>query len=392
MKKLILLVIVLLILPTTTYSKTWSTKYGNISLTGFIGYRYLYSSAKGFPVDSGMESGLNGIWRYNSSLSTSIQIIHTEGSFKGSLKNKITHAFVTYSDKTPFNIFDRPILFDISAGALRYDIGLYNKHRLNPLLRPGGTIESQSIYWSKLESMLSGGLGVEMNMSYDKWTAGISITKPNTTNIDEEFSIWGAEKSSIKPKFGSNIIVNVEYRPNNEWLFKGSYLNFDFFKPDAIRGAIFKQQGYSKSDSFQAFVLSSKYESPHSKFTISSEYMITKLSGIPWSEFPDDMGFGTSILGTYHYNENLDLRLSYSYYCPPKRSTKKLFSSANMDSAYMKQHDIGVGLSYRLDDVEFKLDAHYVKGGNFLDVREWNSDGSSVKNWWYFGTSITYTF
>ena len=360
----------ILVISTNTIAKTYYVKgLGRFDLSGYAGYRYIYSSVNAFPAPKHTpELGLLLNWQIDKNFS-----IFTQFSYESvnPLDNALVYGFLEYKKKLNENWN-----FTFRGGLLRHQFGLFNDQRVNPRTRPGGIIESQSLYWTQLRRLLSSGYGISLETTYKDFTINYTVSKPTILDQKAEMKIWNItpfKSSELESNFGGAHWLNLHYHPHDKnWLIKSTYIYLNM-------------GGFNNNN----HIFTAGYEYIGSNYDVSIEGMMVKTSQVKWEDIDKNFGWGLYVRGDYDVNDWLSIRAGYSMYRPGRKTIFEIQKILGLQYAITHQDDIGVGLTLYKGNWELKTDVHWVMGGNMLPIKDWNTD-KDLSNWWYTGFSLVY--
>lgn len=365
-----IIIVLLLCLPSISFGRSFDFKeWGNIDISGYAGYRYIYSSVGLFPLDSGPELGLLFNWEMNKNWT-----IFTQFSYENEnpLNHPLVYGFLEYKK----HIF-KDTSIKLQGGLLRYEVGLFNDQRINPRTRPGGTVEAHAIYHPKLRRILSSGAGLKAAVTYKDVSIAYTYAAPEILNQVEEAKIWASSPTkTLESNFGGMQIVNFHYHPSNQnWLYKSTWFRANLGKGNGNNQAFFAGVEYIGSN-----------------FDTSLEFLAAKITEFKWiRDFSKNIGYGLYVRGDYDVNNWFSIRAGYSHYIPPPDISRTIRRARGTQKAVLHQDDIGIGFTIYKNSLEFKTDVHYVSGGNFLESKDWDTT-KNLNSWWYIGTSLVFYF
>ena len=329
-----------------------------VDISGYAGYRYIYSSINTAPSNSFPELGLILNYDISNNFSAFLQMNLNEEGLELDPMYSIIYGFLSFETKH----------IDIHVGKLRHDIGLYNIYSVNPSTR-SGVVAPQSIYWNSLKSTIISGYGINIEAKYNNFKIGYSISEHIIVDAETESQVWtGTPNVEMDSFFGSHQLVTFMYDPIHEpYMFKSSFSKIQLNRQEGLE---FINIGFEYDDC---------------DYNLALESLIVKPHFMDWSEF-NNLIFGYSITLGYHLYEDLEIHTNYNSY---ERSVLQ-HSKLGFSQYSKKWHDISIGLTKSYNNIEFKTDIHKVYGGRLLDPSVWAND--KIKDWWYIGTSLVYHF
>lgn len=358
----LLLTTILLSIPLISNADYHLRLNNQFDISGYIGYRYIWSSIGTDPIGSYPELGLLFNYNPNRYISTKIQLNVNRNALEHNAENFLTYAFLTYQ-----NSFHE-IPFKINIGKLRHEFELYNANIVNPSTRPGGTVAPQAIYWHNLSSTLTSGYGISVSAMLSDFKIKYTISKYIVVNEKQESLMWtGVDFVSMDPYFGSSQIINFNYEPNHlPIIIKSSWSRIKLNKD-------------IKDLQFATFGV--EYDT--NTFSTSAEILLVRSFGNDWIDV-DKLRFGYSISAGYYLYDDLEFHANANIYENSTGINNSIPDAAN------KWKDFSVGVTKYYKSFEFKADIHKVYGGRTLKPKDWTNNG--IDDWWYVGTSIVFHF
>jgi hypothetical protein len=369
-----ILLIVLLVLSNNVLAGGYTYKNDNISFNanGYLGYKYIYTSAKHENEPSEPELGLALSLDIGNNLSLYTQFMYDED-----IENALVYSFASY-DK----LITEDLTIGIKAGKLRHDFALYNADRINPRSRQG-VIVPQAIYWDSLDYLLTSGVGINFNFKWKNLEVSYTIDAPVVTNPEAEAKMWSAVLvKSLQDDFGNHELLTVKYSFDSiPLLIKGAWtrLNWgDDITPlgKAIAGGI-----PDPND-----IITLGFETRIDSFTFSAETLVIKPGLVnSWRE-TDRFSYGTSYTAQYEVDENVKLYTNYNYYYTAALGRSK------PPYWFTHTHDVSVGVNYHQNDWQVSAEVHKVQGGRWVSYNNWIEDPESYKDWYMVGVNAVYFF
>jgi hypothetical protein len=367
----IAIIVLFLLLPVQVHAFTIDTLGIRAHINGYLGYKYIASTAKNSAIPSQPELGINLSVELNDHWST-----YTQFQYDDNIENAMAYNFISY--KTALS---EDAELSINAGKLRHRYGLYNSARVNPLTRQG-VVMPQAIYWDSLRDILTSGTGVEFNIEWKNLEISYSITDPAVTDPDYDAKIWSPRLlKTVDTSFGSFQLATLQYTFDTiPLVYKGSWtrINLGSQNTPAVK-FLFPQ--YENSEQITTIWTNSlKYV--HNDWTFSAESILVQPF---FAEKTSQLGLGLSFTAQYELTEHTALMVNYNEY----RSGKP---RASAQPWYNYAKDINIGVTYHRDKWLVGAQIHRINGGRWVDNNDWNADPNSYKEWWMVGINAVYFF
>lgn len=369
-----------MIIPSITIANEYTIDdNSNLQYFGYIGYKSLISDNNidsTYNSSSKPELGLNIIYNNNN-----FQIFNQfrYGEESGTY---LAYNFMQYS----FHLTEETNI-TFKGGKLRHELGLYNSTRVNPTTRQG-VIQPQAIYWDSLDEFMTSGTGVGAVLKSFDFELGFTIDDPTMIDPDKIRRVMvGPILNDIKEtSFGDHYIAYISYTPRSiPLIVKTSYSSLNLGS-DYSNFGNFLLPKHVTSESFNVSAITVGAEYDFDKFIISGETLWFRTPDKEWSD-TQKLTKGFSVSGTYHINDNYDLRLNYNEY---DSSLGKKFFPTTPWLAYQK--DLNTGINYHNGNWMFNIEAHYINGSKNLDIKDVSNNVNDYKQWWMVGTNIIYSF
>lgn len=367
MKKLLFL----LLLPSLANAFTYYKNDSQLDINGYVGYQYIYKTAKEDDIKSKIEYGLSLAYKLNDNWSAYTQF--AEASY---IDNALVYSFVAYDKK-----LSEDFELNIKGGKLRHGFALYNDIRLNPRTRPY-IIMPQAIYWDALKYFLVSGDGINPNLKYKNWEFSYTIDSPEIQNPEHEAKVWsGVMQNSVSGGFGAHQLATIKYTFDEiPLILKASwmYVNLGNHKT-AFADILYPQ--------FKGKPLEHEIITPGAilnlgKTTLSFESLLFKPFYAEWGQ-TNKLSWGHSFTVKYELTEKIDIYSNYNYYhtnTPPKYSW------------FANTHDASIGARYHEKNWQVGIETHYVNGGRWVDPDNFQANPSDYKSWMMIGANFTYFF
>ena len=354
-----------------------SFQYDNgmrLDVNGYGGYRYVESTAPNHFYSSDPELGLLLNLHVNDNIS-----LFTQFKYGDTIDQSVVYSFIS-ADKW---ITD-DLTFNVKAGRLRHDFGLYGAARINPMTR-NGVISPQAIYWDVLGLNLVSGDGINFNIKWKSFTLGYSIDKPIVANSQASAYEWTSGLlKTINNYFGSHQLVNLKYEPTDiPLIIKASWTSMDLGNDNSPRiGMLFPGNPNMEQ---RVDMLNAGIEYSWDKLNLSAEAMSIKPFFSTWGDF-EDHSYGISYTGIYEINDNLNFRVNYNEYLVSHATASKTIPWNN------DTKDINFGFNIHEDKWMFGIEAHHINGGRWANVADYVADPNAYKDWWMIATNFAYYF
>ena len=365
-----IIIFILIITSTNLYSKTLDLPYNmQLSLSGYLGYREVYSKVDVGTIDSKPEIGLVANLKLTDRL-----MFFNQFAWGTSLNQVFVYNQLAYNPDLTFINKDIEAIFKV--GKLRYNYGLYNQTRVNPRTRQG-VFQPQAIYWDSTGESLTSGVGVGLDLNYKKFKLTYLVDKQTIIDPEDEVDDWvGYDKlSGMYSKFGGHHEVTAEW---------------DFIDNARFKIGYTKNRFYTRSKTISEQVISPGIEWMYNEdITLSTEGLIVKpdKNYFNWGTI-GKFGYGTSTTATYDLTDNFTLRLNYNAFFSP-RSTNIAFNSI---PELRQQTDINFGVNYHRDDYMLNLEIHKMAGGRLMEIEHVEEIPSNYKNYYVIGFNVAYFF
>ena len=363
----IIITLIFLISPQLVLSNPYmdidNSTFEKFDISGYLGYRYIWSSIGTDPVGSYPEAGLLLNYNPTQHISANMQLNVNRNALEYNMENILTYGFLSYQ-----NSFGS-IPFRVNIGKLRHEFGLYNANIVNPSTRPSGTVAPQSIYWNNLSSTLTSGYGVHAEVYLGDFKLGYTIDKHIIVDEEQESLMWaGVPFVDMDPYFGSHQIVNFNYEPND--------------LPIVVKTSWTRLKLNKDIKDIQFATLGVEYD--NNTFSASAEILLLRPTHIDWTDI-DELRYGYSISTGYYIWDDFEVHVNANIY-----ENSGINQFGLYEDGADKWKDFSIGATKYVEDFEVKADIHKVYGGRVLKPHAFDNDG--IDDWWYVGTSIVYHF
>jgi hypothetical protein len=361
---------ILIFISNNLYSKTLDLPLGMaLSISGYLGYREIYSKVDVETLDSRPEIGILANLKLTDRLT-----FFNQFAWGTNINQVFVYNQLAYTPDLTFINKDVEAIFKV--GKLRYNYGLYNQTRVNPRTRQG-VFQPQAIYWDSVGESLTSGLGVGLDLNYKSLKLTYLIDKQTIINAGDEADDWlGYEQlNNFHSQFGGHQEVTLQWEYASNGRFKIGWS---------------KNRFKSKPRNLSEQTISPGVEwFPTSKLMLSTEGLIVKpdRNYTSWTD-PTTLGYGTSTTGTYDLTDNFTLRLNFNAFFSPK-SFNRAF---NRIPELRQQTDINVGINYHRDEYMMNLEFHKMHGGRLVEIEQVIEDPSIYNNYYVVGFNVAYFF
>jgi hypothetical protein len=349
-------------------------KFGlKLDINGYVGYKYVNATNDDKTIQSEPELGLMTSLQINNYLS-----LYTQFKYDEDINNALVYSFAS---------FDYPINEDLSigfkAGKLRHSYGLYNDVRVNPRTRPG-IIVPQAIYWNSLGSLLTSGVGVNMNVKWKGLELGYSIVNPSITDKKQEAATWTRGLATeVDTSFGDYRLATLKYT-YDDLVFKSSWARINLGNKTSQTMAIIFPNDVNQDQKLNIFVNSLEYT--WRDLTLSAEDIRVKTFFNEWDS-PGQWSGGYSFSARYEITEHVSGYANYNFY-----HSQQLKNLPTPPYTTIHTGDINFGLNYHRDNWMIGLEAHKIQGGRWALPENYNADPGAYENWWMIATNFVYSF
>lgn len=375
MKIINYIVLGLLLITNNCLAVTFEKDNLKLDVNGYAGYKYVNATNDDKTIQSEPELGLMMSLQINDYLS-----MYTQFKYDENINNALVYSFAS---------LDYPINEDLSigfkAGKLRHSFGLYNDVRVNPRTRPG-IIVPQAIYWNSLGSLLTSGVGVNMNMKWKGLELSYSIVDPSITDKKQEAATWSRGLvSEVETSLGDYRIATLKYTHDEIPItFKSTWARVNIGnKTTPINDYLFPNDA-GQDQKLNIFVNSLEYT--WKDLTLSAEDIRVKTFFNEWNS-PGQWSGGYSFTGRYEINDNISTYVNYNYY-----HSQQLKNLPISPYTTIHTNDINFGVNYHQDDWMIGLEAHKIQGGRWALPENYNADRGAYENWWIITTNFAYFF
>jgi len=374
----IILTVIILFSAAELQAKTFQNEDLKLDVNGYVGYRYIGSTAKNSVLPSNPELGLA------LSLQTSQYLsFYTQFAYANEIDNALLYSFASID--VPLN---DEITAGIKIGKLRHDTGLFNATRVNPGTRPG-VIVPQAIYWDSLQRMVTSGTGINLNIKWRNFEASYSIDKPDVADAKSEAFTWTRNLlKEIETSFGSHQTAFIKYSDDSIPLtLKSTWKRVNLGNNNnlPVFNFIFKNKfPESTNQIYDIFINSLQYS--YENLTVSLEDIrvgafFNSVSSI------DQWSYGDSITLKYDVDDNISVYTNYNNY-----NSGHIANTPQLPWYYENVHDGSVGINYHKDNWMIGVEAHKIQGGRWVEPQDFNADPNAYKNWYMIAVNAVYFF
>ena len=336
--------------------------FKDFDISGYLGYKYIWSSADVAPYRSYPEVGLLVNYNINTKLDIFTQFSINENIEK-SFEHGIVYSYISYTD----SVYEIP--FQISIGKIRHATGLHTSTEVNPATRLG-VVSPQGMAWSSLDIPRQSGYGGNIDIYLDDFVFGYSVSKYIVGDESLESVAWsGTEFLKLKPKFGRYQVFSINYNPIDIPIRIVSSLSKVKFN-DSIQQVELLNFGISYDDN---------------RYLAEFELLYSVPDVITWKDF-EYFGKAYSATLGYYFSDCTFGFINYNTYSGT--GLPKFF--LNLPPQVDIWDEFIIGVTKEFYDIEVKADIHHVRGARTLDPNHWKSPG--LDSWWYTGVSIVYHF
>ena len=341
-----------------------------LHINGYVGYKYITSTAKNTAIRSEPELGLDLSLDINNNWSA-----FTQFTYDSTIDNALVYSFLTYE-----KVLTENFSFRVDGGKLRHDTALYNNVRINPRTRPG-VIVPQAIYWDSLQNILASGNGLKFTMKFNNLEFGYTIDQPIVTDPKNEAFIWTSGLlEEIDAEFGSHQMALLKYSFDEVPLtLKATWTRLDLGNKNTKLLKMVLPE-YSTKNQVVEF-LNSGFIWEGNTWKFSAESLIVKPFYTEWLQ---NNSIGYSLTLSKDISEHITLYTNYNKYeSNPLRPTV---------SWYQTTEDINVGLNYHEKNWMIGAEVHHINGGRWVNPSDFREDPTAYKEWWMFGINAVYFF
>jgi hypothetical protein len=345
----------------------------DLNIDGYVGYKYINSSAKNSAIHSEPELGLLLSLDINDNWG-----MFTQFEYDTTIERSLAYSFVSYRNQLTDNIE-----VNINGGQLRHDYGLYNNTRLNPKTRQG-VIVPQAIYWDSLKHLVVSGTGINFKLKYDNLEVGYTIDNPDIIDPVKESKIWSSSLlNKINTTFGSHHLATLKYSFDTiPLVYKSSWTWLNLGNDTTPIAAIVFPK-YAGND-YVSQIWNNGFIYNHDKWILSAEASLVKPYFGEWFN-SDENSIGVSFTAEYELTDHLSLRTNYNKF-------KSLPVKNPSQPWYRRAEDANIGLNYHQDNWMIGMEYHHINGGRTVFPDDWNQDPDSYREWHMIGINAAYFF
>ena len=374
--KKVTLIIGLLLNP-TVYARTYDLPYNmQFDVSGYAGWRQIFSSARHDSIPSQPELGLLANLKLTDNLT-----IFNQFKYGTTINDILVYNQINYTPNIPIQDFE----ITLKGGKIRYDNFLYNNTRVNPRTRQG-VFQPQAIYWYPFAQTLTSGTGIGFDSKYKNFNISYVITNPTVVNADKEAKAWTRQSkgTNFNSNFGGFQLANIGYEIPDYGIKTKLFWQRNNFSFDVINGP----QNIGLSLDYIGGGIEWKYNN----LTLSSEGFCLQRSSLFWHTGFSGLTCAISPTIEYDITENISIRTNYNQYRSPEtpgRTTQNRVPDAQLQT-YSK--DVNVGIGWHKGQWLMNIQADYVQGGRLVDPYNFIENPTNYKQFWIVGTNLVYFF
>jgi len=368
MKRII--VLVCLLNYNNVFAKTYELPYDiHIDISGYVGWRQMFSNVKFDAVPSEPELGLLA----NLQVTDRLRIFN-QFKYGTTINEILVYNKILYTPDIPIDDFE----LTFRGGKIRYDNLLYNATRVNPRTRQG-VFQPQAIYWNPMAQTVTSGTGGGVDIKYKNLTVSYVLTDQTSVNSDLEAKAWtrANNTTNYKTKFGSYQLATIGYeipeygiRTRSSWEgFKATF--------DVINGP--------KNNDLSGQRLSTGIEWIHNDWTLSVEGFCLQRGSKVWNTFS---GSFCAISPTVEYDitPEFSARINYNQYRTPGITQAK--TPGAQAQTYSK--DLNLGFGWHKGQWLANVQVNYIQGGRLVDPYNFAANPTDYKNFYVVGTNLVW--
>jgi hypothetical protein len=375
MKKILLLL--LLCISQSVYSKTFESGDLKLDVNGYVGYKYIASTAENNAIQSAPELGLALSLQAGNHVTLYTQFAYDEVQ----LSDALIYSFASFDWQ-----FENELKVSLKGGKLRHNLGMYNATRVNPRTRQG-VIMPQAIYWDSLSHLLTSGVGVGIDLTWHGLEAGYIIDEPVSSHPVQEARSWTRDLLDYADvSFGSYQSAYLKYSFDDVPLrVKSSWMHINLGSATSKVANFLFPDKKNTDEYFDIFLNSVEYDITD-KLTVSGESIFVKSYFNSYDDIKQ-WSNGYSFSANYEITENLSTRVNYNYY-----NSQQLQNTPTIPWYLKHTTDVNVGLNYHRDNWMIGVEGHMIQGGRWAMPDDFRADPTSYKEWYMVGVNAVYFF
>lgn len=352
-----------------------------IQISGYVGYQYLFSDNKitnTYDGNGQPQLGTNIIYSNGDNFQIFNQFRYGEN-----IDQILVYNFLQYR----FDINNNTSL-TVQGGKIRYDVGLYNKTRINPITRRG-IIQPEAIYWSALNEFMICGTGIGISLKHKDVELSAIVDKPTINDkYENQRVLWAGLTDDVDVTFGSHYVISLDYTSSSIPLrTTSSYAHINMGKVGSKVSDYLYPEFVGKDITGEQIAFGVEYKI-HNDILLAGETMWFLAYPQEWIHDWNDVSKGYSLSATYTITDYMDIRLNYN-----RTDATKLKVNTFRAAPWMgKREDINLGLNLHHDGWTFQTEGHYIQGGRTMDPLDTKGNAPDYKNWWMVGVSLVYSF
>ena len=330
-------------------------------ISGYVGWKQIFSDRQFDSVPSEPDIGLTTSLKVTDRLN-----IFNQFRYGNSINEILVYNQINYTPAILMEDFE----LTIKGGKLWYDWGLYGKTRVNPRTRKG-VFQPQSMYWNTLDTTITGGVGLGVDIKYKEFSISYIVDKTAVTDKNKTAGAWVTPfGTDYRSSFGGHQSVVVGYGIPEYGLRFVSHVH--------IFNTSYKilQHEYHAVPTIGGLGVEWEYEN----LTLSVEGLCTRKPKGSWAFSQLYCGISPSI--EYDIDENWSVRMNYNQY-----STPLLYSPVQTQNF---SRDLNIGVGWHMGNWVANLQADYIRGGRLVDPANLLNNPYGYKEFYVVGMNLVY--